>query len=271
MTLSEQSPPPPPHTAELVPEGLLVLGTHAGCGKTVVTAGLAGAIMQEGIGIKAFKPMSFHPTVRLQGASALASVRVPGQSAPTEAMSDQAFINQVVRPTELPEPMTVASFRHVEAGMWQRLLHLYRRSTYPFLAECPGNVATPLAMLGATCYDGCLLARELGVPVLLVTEKRADLIEHLVPALLTLKQRHVPIIGWIAVETLSPEAQATPDWESDVLWVSHEYRVPCLGTIPYLPTLSVPAGQAGPLIATVERTIDLLPIKMALQIPAFQA
>lgn len=272
---------------ELMAEGILVLGAHEACGKTVASAGLAAALNASGAPAVAFKPLSLrgagradtpHAAVdvprRFSGSSGSgASLQAPHAllASPTgvRAGSDQAFLNQACDPAlrgRLPEPMTAASRADVSAADWQALLHRSRRLPAPCVFEAVGGLATPWACYrdasGALVMEDALtFARALGLPVVLTVAKSPQALAHLRLAATFLASQPVQVIGWLAVETVLPTVQPDAHWDHDGACLTQMLAMPFLGVIPYHPGISVRAGTLGPVQRLSEEAIDLLPIR----------
>ncbi|MBK8189694.1 MAG: hypothetical protein IPK79_04520 [Vampirovibrionales bacterium] len=285
---------------ELMAEGLLILGAHAGSGKTVAAAGLTAALYASGAQAMAFKPVMLAHTPG-GGDSAMASVDVPhltrARSSDASCASrsltpsplitspwaasragDQAFLSRAIDPAlaqALPEPMVADPANDISASDWEALLRRCRRLPAPCLFEAAGGVGAPWgwrreeASQALTLVDAMVFARALGLPLLLTVSKSAQMVARLRLAMAFLAAHPLSVVGWLAVETVSPaavEPMAAGAWERDCQWVSQTLiGAPFLGVIPYSPAVSVRAASLGNLQRLTEDAIDLLPIRRILK------
>ena len=225
--------------------GLIVTGTHAKCGKTIACAGLAAVLHDLGFNAQALKPLAFQPKITLRRAY------------------EQAFFDRVIPSMQVMDVLTAESPRGVSPIEYQRLIEICRKRVYPYLLETPGNIATPIRFSSQEVLDAVDLAEMLGLPILVVTSKRKDLIGALAPGLAYLSRRDANVVGWMAVET---EPTETPDWDYETLYLRTQYEFPFLGEILYSPSISVETLQQGNLQRLTEIGVDLLPIQQALDL-----
>jgi dethiobiotin synthetase len=229
-------------------EGLIITSTAPRSGKSVVTAGLASALLQEGMKVQAIKPLEFRSPMAIR-----------------QSM-DQPFFDKATRALQTFTPIEVESAYDISNLTWARVIEATRKTVFPALIETPGTIASPIRHESGNMIDAIDLAHLLGVPILIVTPKTPNLIEQAAPALayLQLRQGTSPLgIGWIGVETKPTQA---PHWESESFYLSQQYRIPCLGTLPYSPHLSVESMQIGDLTELTAMAIDLLPLQHALKL-----
>lgn len=225
--------------------GLIVTGTHTKCGKTVACAGLASVLHDLGFHTQALKPLAFQPKVSLRRGY------------------EQAFFDRIIPTMQVMDVLTAESPRGVSPIEYQRLVEICRKRVYPYLMETPGNAATPIRFATNEMLDCADLSRTLGLPIVVVTAKRKDLIGALAPSLAYLSHRDANVVGWMAVET---EPTETPDWDYETLYLRTQYDIPFLGEIPYSPSISVETLQQGNLQRSTEIGVDLLPIQQSLDL-----
>lgn len=239
-----------PNNMRQTPRGIVVVGTHPKCGKTVASAGIAGTLKQVGFKVQAIKPLCFAAKVSISH----------GQEA--------LFCDKVAPPLEVADSILAESAHQVSQKDWARMLDGCQRRAYSYLLEAPGMLASPVRNLQETILDAIDLAKDLDNPILIVTPKQPDIIAAMAPALVYLWNRNTQPLGWIAVET---QPTSTPHWDMDVLYLVQHYQIPYLGEIGYSPSISVEACQQGNLLRTTEMGIDLLPIQQALdlRVPVF--
>lgn len=225
--------------------GLLVTGTHARCGKTVVSAGLAGVLSDLGFSAQAIKPFSFQPEVTIR------------------CGYEQAFFDRLNSPIQHLDLFSKPSPLKVTTMDWRQLQETCRKRVYPYILESPGSVASPIRFMDHDMADSVDLAKALEIPMLLVTQKKPDLIGTLAPVFAYLWSKDARVIGWLAVET---QPTQTPDWDEEVFFLRGHSDIPYLGEIAYSPSISVEALQQGNLFRSVELGVDLLPIQQALNL-----
>lgn len=225
--------------------GLLLTGVQPKCGKTVACAGLAGVLNDLGFQAQAMKPLSFQPAVSIRRGY------------------EQAFFDRVIPPLQMVDVFSAESAQALAPVDYQRVIEACRKRTYPYILETPGNVASPIRYVGHEMLDAIDLAKEIGVPMIIVTAKQADIIGALAPVFAYLWHRDAPAIGWLAVETAPVQ---TPDWDTEILYLRSHYELPYLGEIAYSSSISVEALQQGNLLRTTEMGVDLLPIQQALDL-----
>jgi len=235
--------------------GLIVTGTHAGCGKSVACAGLAGALNELGFHPQAMKPLAFLPEISMRKGY------------------EQAFFDRVVPPLQMVDLLTADAPRAVTPVEYQRLVEICRKRVYPYLLETPGNAATPIRLGSSELLDAADLASMLGLPILIVTSKQRDLIGSLAPVLTYLEKRQADVMGWLSVETTPPKLMPpqtipieTSERDQEILALRSRHQATYLGEIPYSPTISVENLQIGNLISATEMGVDLLPIQQALDL-----
>ena len=226
--------------------GLLVVGTHRGCGKTVATAGLTAAMQDNGLTFQAIKPLEFAPS------NSVIQTR------------DQDYMNRVTKVPQIPDNMVLANAHRMTNMDWNRLLHIMRTMTFPCLIEAPGTAASPLYYRNDELKDATALAHELNIKMLLVTHCSPYMIDNISPMITYLRSRQADLIGWMAVQTRDQTyADEYQYWQQDVDSISREYQLPYLGVIGYSPSISVEQGHQGNLIAQVQQGVDLFPIQLA--------
>lgn len=225
--------------------GLMVVGTHVKCGKTIACAGLAGVLNTLGFTAQAIKPLNFEPAITIRKGY------------------EQAYFDRLVGQPQPVEVLSRESAHGVSVTDWQRWQEMCRKRVYPYVLEAPGRVASPLSFTLDGFLDAVDLAKGLEIPIVLVTSKQVDLSGALSPALAYLEKREAEVIGWLAVETAPIP---TPDWDFEVLFVQKQSQLPYLGEIAYSPSISVETLQQGNLLRTTEMGVDLLPIQQALNL-----
>jgi len=258
-------PPPPTKMPErniLDAPGLLVTGTHGGCGKTVCCAGVVGALNNLGFRLQAIKPLAFSQSNAIR---------------PSDI--EQGYFNRLAiemgndkfRAHTFHDAWSCPSPHAMSETDWRRLITIAHRRIDPYLFETPGSIGVPLYSASSvdarsSSMDVVDLAQELQIPILLVTAKTSDVLTHVPTALAYATVRKAPIIGWLAVETEPFPPALQEQWQEDVFYIRRYFQTPFLGEIPYSPSVSVEAGRQGNLYRLTENNLDLLPIQQTLNL-----
>ncbi len=238
-----------PVDGQIVMDGLLVVGTEPGCGKTVVTTGLVAAMKEKGFLVQAIKPLYL-------GSQLDSSVFV----------TEQEYMDQITRPLNTVDYLALQSPYEMTIQLWQQLQHFCRKLGVPCIIESQGEVTTALGWMTQTRYDSTHLARALDVSILITCPKRPGFLNQLIPTITYLQNQGVPVLGWITTETQPIPPSQLPQWESEVLWLQQEYQIPILGELAFSPSIDVQSGHQGNLIKQTQDGIDLFPIEQALNL-----
>ncbi|MCA9789033.1 MAG: AAA family ATPase [Cyanobacteria bacterium HKST-UBA05] len=245
--------PPPPtrlsstlqtQPARCTYDGILVVGTHAGCGKTVVTAALAVILNHMGFDVLAYKPLGLE-TARTRS-------------------NDQTYLDIT---TGRPPGYTTQFFdspSQVRDQQWQRLMHQCCSGTKPFLIECPGSVTTPwLWRLPNILVDAMSVAVDYQFPTVLVAACGPDFIDQTHLALSHMVQRGSKPLG-VVVTHPYPPGQTTDEALQLTLCqlLCQNYDVPYLGSIPYHDGVDVDRLSPGASVDLAAEHLDLLPFQL---------
>lgn len=226
-------------------DGILILGTRAGCGKTVVTAGLAAALGNTGFQVQAFKPLIF------------------GQIKGLEYNLEQAFLQKIVPQYVAMETIQVVSPWDFPAPLWNKLLENCKSFQYPCLLEAPGSIATPWRIHSHQTTDALAVAESLGLRVLLVGNNGPSFLEEMQLALTFLQSRQMSTVGFIRTHITAHQPESLFS-DAETLLLSQHFATPFLGDLPYSPSISVSGLQQGNLIRLTLDHIDLLPLQMGI-------
>ncbi|WP_251978374.1 dethiobiotin synthase [Salinicola avicenniae] len=213
-------------------------GTDTDAGKTVIATGLLAAARRRGLTTAGGKPVASgceRTSAGLRNTDALAIQAV------CEPRLDYAAINPValapaiaphIAAREAGEPLTVARL----APPMRSLLADGSGFT---VIEGAGGWRVPLA--GNESLSD--LARELGLPVILVVGVRLGAINHARLTLEAIQRDGLRVAGWVAniVEADMPRMEDNLDALS--YWLGEQGGVPCLGVVPRL-TAPTPAAVA---------------------------
>lgn len=231
------------------PCGLIIAGTQPGCGKTVLTTGIAATLLEEGLKVRAIKPICL--------------------GSQKESESEYAFLTTLAK-TPLSYSVQFAERPgSLKPSQLQAAVRAAISGTDPVIVELPGSTATPLSLMeGNGWQDSTDFAKELNWPVVLVAKLAADSFELLAIHANYLLERGIELLG---VATIMTEADAKPPvavhhslaWE---MALSEKIRSPYLGCLKHSQSISVQKVNQGNLIKTTSDTLDLLPIIKAISL-----
>jgi dethiobiotin synthetase len=229
--------------------GLIVTGTQARCGKTVLCAGLVGVLRELGFRAQAIKPLAFLPPLTIRRSF------------------EQTYFDRLSPPLQPVDTLSAESPHAIEVRDWRRLIELCRKRAHPYILETPGGLSTPIRVTGEETLDAVDLAAALELPLLLAARKEEDILAVLPPVFAYAALRQAPLIGWVAVETEPPPpGAAVTAWPQDLAYLNRYCNVPYLGEIPFSASVSVEALRQGNLFRITETGVDLLPIQQALNV-----
>jgi len=235
--------------------GLTVMGTESGCGKTAIMTGLTAAFRQQGLAIRAVKPVCL------------------GQRDRSEA--ELSFISSITgTPRNYPATFA-ASAKNLSYAQWSQALSICLNTTHLTMVETPGSLATPMSFEQSdprdpTCSwkDSTDFAVELHFPVLIVAKHNEEAIEKLVLAWSYASTHSLVVAGLVTVETANGEGRALESKlsRSEVsLILNSRTSVPYLGCLKYSPSISVPRVNQGNLVKMTETGVDTLVVRKALE------
>ncbi|MCL6635522.1 MAG: dethiobiotin synthase [Peptococcaceae bacterium] len=224
-------------------------GTDTGVGKTVITGGLAGVLRKNGIRAAAFKPVQ---TGGIEREGELLSEDVQFYLAAARL----PYANRELNPCCLKPPLSPNVAARVAGKVIdpQTLAEAYYRlaSENDFvLVEGAGGICVPLVGCHFTVAD---LVRLLDIPLLVVARPGLGTINHTVLTVKYAQQAGIEVKGIII--NGYREEQATLAERTSPEVIRGMTGVPILGTVPYLPEVSVEAGSAGDLVEVIEDKVD---------------
>jgi dethiobiotin synthetase len=231
-------------------KAILITGTDTGVGKTVVTAGLASALRRRGIDAGVMKPVATG-VVRDENGDFI--------SHDTEFLCEVSGVKDpyfMVTPVCLEAALTPAVAAHMSGvtdvveGMRQGLIDLM--NSHPVvLVEGVGGFLVPLD-------DETLLgdfAEKAGMTVVVVARPGLGTINHTLLTVEAVQMRGLRVAGVVFNQTSAyapDESAATNPGE-----IERFAGVYMLGTLPFVPDLSVEQCAAGGLVELVEQHLDV--------------
>lgn len=237
--------------------GVVVLGTEAGCGKTVFMTGLSAALREEGFPTRAIKPF------------VLGNRR--------DAESELAFISSITHtPVNYPVVVLEKPSSVVESN-WQSAAMMTTSREHLTFVEMPGSCATPVSfeqnaagLLAPVWKDSADFACDVGLPCIVVAKHNKDALEKIILAVSYLHSREARIVGVATVETneFSPSHELKMTRPELELALSSRTNVSYLGAIEHSPSISVPRVNQGNLIKVTSSGVDLMAVLRKVQHPA---
>lgn len=235
-------------------DGLIVLGTESGCGKTVFMSGLAAALREEGFATQAIKPI----------------VLGTKQS----AQSELSFISSVTHTPMGYHQVFIETAHAPHDSAWLSAISQGRRQSILTLFELPGSCATPVGFepdnASLPSWRDCAdIAGQFDMPCILVAKHGSDAIEKLVLSSYYLTMKNIYVLGLATVETstgLGQEFEARIKRDDFGMAVFSRTGAPYLGCIKYSPSISVPRVSQGNLIKLTTGGLDVLTVLKALNL-----
>ncbi|MBS1957756.1 MAG: AAA family ATPase [Cyanobacteria bacterium SZAS-4] len=237
--------------------GVVVLGTEAGCGKTIFMTGLAASLRDEGFPTRAIKPF------------VLGSRR--------DAEAELAFISSITHSPVTYPVVIIDKPNAIQDSSWQQAVMLTTTRQHLTFVEMPGSPATPLAYEGAgpsgfsgSWKDSASFACDLGLPCILIAKHNKDALEKIVLAASYLKSRDAKLVGIGTVETneFGSQNELKMNKSELELAIKNNTGSHYIGAIEYSPSISVPRVNQGNLIKVTSAGVDLLHVLRSLGAPA---
>jgi len=234
--------------------GLTIVGTESGCGKTVFMTGLSALLRQQGVNVRAVKPICL--------------------GAKERAEAEISFICSISRTPRNYSSVVISSAKNLTNAQWTHSLSIGLGSGLT-LVETPGSCASPMSFeqnsvgtLAHAWKDSRDFACELNYPCIIVAHHNHEAIEKLVMAYTYMKD-FLPIAGLVTVETKADEGKQLESrlTRSEVaLLLASRTRAPYLGCLKFSPSISVPRVNQGNLVKVTAEGIDLLLILKTLNL-----
>jgi dethiobiotin synthetase len=230
-------------------KGLFITGTDTDVGKTVVTAGLAGAIKARGFNVGVMKPAA-------SGAARHAGRLISNDAAfLLKAISSQDD-HDIVAPLTIEPPLAplAASMLEnitVEPEKILKAFDIMRQKHDFILAEGIGGILVPLTEV----YSIADLIKDMGLPLVIVARPDIGTINHTLLTLNEAKKRGIPVKGFIIngmdfnkagdAEKTNPEIIETISGK------------PLLGILPFDPKVNMEKLVMGDIVELTEKHLDL--------------
>jgi dethiobiotin synthetase len=233
--------------------GVVIVGTQAGCGKTVLACGLAGALREQGFNPRVLKPVFIG--TRKAAEQEISFISTAGKSPPSYPM---IFLERPANATD---------------SNWQNAVAMTVGPNQLNLIEMPGGCATPVCyestgVQSGAWRDSADLAREFDLPCILVAKHQRDALESLVLGASYLKSQGLEVLALATVEVVQSggaELENHTARDDFSMGLFSRTNVPFMGCMKFSPSISVPSVTQGSLIKTTAG-LDLLILLRALNL-----
>jgi len=206
--------------------GLFVAGTDTGVGKTIVTAGVAALLRNEGVNVGVWKPVQSGAYAEEEGSDAALLRKLSGVEDACREIAPLSFGAPLtpLLAAEL-EGVTLSLDPIIQAGMplRERYDHL--------LMEGAGGLAVPLTAT-ELMID---LAVRLDMPVLLVARPGLGTINHTLLSVFYARQKGLQVAGVILNGYRDELVLHDQSVTSNAAMIERFGDVPVLGRIPWMP------------------------------------
>jgi len=204
--------------------GYFIAGTDTECGKTEVTLGLMQLLQSTGRRVAGMKPVASGAQPTSDGLRNDDALRIQAQCSRSTAYS-------LVNPYAFEPPIAPhLAARHagveIEFGVIGRTLEVLAADADLVVVEGVGGWRVPLGKEG----DLSNMARDLGLPVVLVVGVRLGCINHALLTADAIVTSGVPLAGWVA-NLIDPAMLALED---NLSTLEERLPAPKLGVVPWL-------------------------------------
>lgn len=226
--------------------GILITGTDTGIGKSVVTAGLAGALRLRGIDVGVMKPIQSggrRLAGKLVSEDALLAIKAAGVEDSLEEVNP-ICLEVPLAPAEAAKKVNCVLSVGELTGAYEKLKNRHQI----MLVEGAGGLCTPFL---DNNFLVAHLARAWELPILVVARGSLGTINHTVLTIEYARSLGLEIIGVIMNAcSCYQEALNNSTIIKDITGVS------LLGILPWLDDVSVEECRLGSLIEQVNKSID---------------
>ncbi len=229
--------------------GVFITGTDTEVGKTVVSAGIAGALKTRGINVGVMKPVATGAMMTEDGLISndaqflLKSIRCDG---PRELINPVSI--------ELPlAPLVACRLDGLQIDL-NKITDAFQRLTKTkdfVVVEGIGGVWVPIT----EDYFVCDMIEELGLPVIVVARAGLGTINHTLLTIKALQDRGIVVKGFIINGINEKEATIAERTNPEI--IEEISRIPLLGVLPFDPKIDVSSLEIGDLIELTSRYVDL--------------
>ena len=232
--------------------GFFITGTDTGVGKTVITAGLLGALRLRGIDAVAIKPVQ-------SGGIHRDNQLISEDACFYRLVSDLPYEQRQLNPVCLEPPLApgiAAAEAGVSVNLEEIMGHFYRMAGKHqlILVEGAGGLFVPLVGHKVTMAD---LATQMGLPLLVVARPTLGTINHTGLTVAYARSKGLEVAGII----INGYNHSSPDWaeRTNPGVIEAMTGVPVLGLLPSIAGLRVEGSdpEPGPLIPVIQQYLAL--------------
>jgi len=220
--------------------GFFITGTDTGIGKTVVTAGIAGILLQRGYKVGVMKPVQAG-AMRLKGKWVSGDLEFVGAAiAKDTADADSFSCPYLLKKPVAPNLAAKLDKASIKISLIKReYARLASRNDFVAL-EGAGGLMVPLNE--RKFMADLVLALE--IPLLIVARPNLGTINHTLLTIQAARQREIPVLGLIFNNSRKKTGQGEKE---SMAFIKRQSGVPVLGTLPFIPGLDVESLKPGRL------------------------
>lgn len=212
------------------PQAYFVTGTDTEVGKTFVSCALIHRALSEGHLALAMKPIAAGCNEEGRNEDVEQLIAAAQTDAPRDWLNPYCF-----RAAIAPHLAARQEGRTIEPQIILDAFERLRARSNRILVEGVGGFRVPLT----ENYDTADLARELGLPVILVVGLRLGCLNHALLTAEAIAARGLPLAGWVA-NRIDPSMAV---WHDNVSALSKRLPAPLLGVLPWLLSPIEAAGR----------------------------
>lgn len=233
-------------------EGFFITGTDTGVGKTVITAGLLGALRKRGLDAVALKPIQ-------SGGVSVGNQLISEDARFYQTVSAGPYSLRELNPVCLEAPLAPAVAATV-AGLTINLdevvghCQAMRAKHHLTLVEGAGGLLVPLVDTRVTVAD---LAERMGLPLVIVARPNLGTINHTALTVAYARARGLEVAG-IIINRYDHENPGIAERTNPKI-IEALTGIPILGLVPKVPGLRSEgtSPQPGRLITLIEQHVNL--------------
>lgn len=238
-------------------KGVFVTGTDTGAGKTIVTAGLVGLLINDGLDVGVMKPIE-------TGCPKRNGRLVPRDAIFLKVVSGSKDGLSLINPYRLSKPLApliAAEIDHkkIELGKISSAYKKLREKHDIIFVEGAGGLLVPLTGK-LTNLD---LIVKLALPVIVVVGSKLGAVNHTLLTLNWARENGIKIIGLVINRpNPNPSPRKNLAEKTNPMLIRFFAGVPILGEVPYIPLIARPHSFSKSAVMNIfKRAIDLEKIR----------
>ncbi len=207
-------------------QGVFIVGTDTGVGKTRVATALLRAWVRRGLRVAGMKPVAAGAVLRggvLRSEDAEALVAAANVEAPWDWINPYCFA-----PPVAPHIAAMRAGVSIDMTVIRDAYHRLAERAERVVVEGAGGLLVPLSGRA----DMASIAQELEIPVILVVGMRLGCLNHALLTAQAIAARGLALVGWVA-NSIDP---AMEERRANLAWLQGQLAAPCLGCLPYADT-----------------------------------